>query len=251
MTGHMLVNGVRIKLATDYDDMCNQAAQKIVDRIASRTQLNILVPTGITPAGVYRRLRVQKPAFFERVAFFNMDEYCTATGSGFEMIPEADPASYRRYMQEHLFNDITPAASFFPGIENVKNPGHYDRLIESANGIDLCLNAVGEDGHTFGFNLPGSAFDSTTRLVRLSAGARKVNKGLTGLVTPVYAVTVGLGTGMAAKEVIFLVSGKRKAAILKRILSAKEPTTALPATILKRHPRCHWIVDADATQDLC
>jgi 6-phosphogluconolactonase/glucosamine-6-phosphate isomerase/deaminase len=56
---------------------------------------------------------------------------------------------------------------------------------------------------------------------------------------------------MAAKEVIFLVSGKRKAAILKRILAAKKPTSALPATILKHHPRCHWIVDADAAQELC
>src|SRR5436853_796693 len=57
--------------------------------------------TGSTPVGLYRELiRLHKEAAldFSRVITFNLDEYLP-------MSPD-DPNSYRRWMQETLFNHI-------------------------------------------------------------------------------------------------------------------------------------------------
>src|SRR2546425_11257918 len=59
------------------------------------------LPTGSTPVGLYRELiRLHKEAGldFSRVITFNLDEY-------FPISPE-DPQSYRRWMNETLFNHI-------------------------------------------------------------------------------------------------------------------------------------------------
>src|SRR5262249_38818167 len=57
------------------------------------------LPTGSTPVGLYRELvRLHREAGldFSRVITFNLDEYFPMAG--------ADPQSYRRWMQENLFN---------------------------------------------------------------------------------------------------------------------------------------------------
>jgi glucosamine-6-phosphate deaminase len=129
-------------------------------------------------------------------------------------------------MKEKLFDALGEVRSFFPDETSAEHEGSYDEQIAAEGGIDLCLNAIGEDGHTFGFNSPGSAFDSRTRLVSVSEG-----------------------TGMSAKQVLVLVSGKRKAEILRRIM--KGPISPdVPATILRQHPNCQWIVDEAAASRL-
>src|SRR5262245_41957957 len=62
------------------------------------------LPTGSTPVGLYRELiRLHKEAGldFGRVITFNLDEY-------FPMPPD-DPHSYRRWMQETLFDHVNIA----------------------------------------------------------------------------------------------------------------------------------------------
>jgi len=179
-----------------------------------------------------------------------MDEYCLRLGDQIKMIPETHPASFRLYMKQNLFDSIRPSASDFPGIENINQSGRYDEIIERFGGIDLCLNALGEDGHTFGFNFPGTSRYAKTRLVRITGQTRSINKRLTGFKTPGYAITIGLATGMAAKEILFLVSGERKADILREVICAPEITENIPATLLKDHPLCHWIVDQKAASQL-
>lgn len=246
MAQEMTYNGVRISLVADYLELSRFAADIILKRIDSESKFNLLVPTGTTPLGVYGILRKQDTARFGHVAFFNMDEYCIKLGDQMELIPESQPASYKRYMKENLLDSITPAASYFPGVENVRQPGHYDGIIKRLGGIDLCLNAMGEDGHTFGFNFPGTPRDVKTRCVKITDQTKSVNERLTELKTPEYAITIGLMTGMESKEILFLVSGERKADILRRIIYAPEITQDIPATILREHSRCHWIVDEKA-----
>ena len=94
--------------------------------------------------------------------------------------------------------------------------------------------------------MPGTPFDSATRLVKINEQTRAVNEGLTGLDTPEFAITVGLRTGMESKEILFLVSGGRKAEILYQVIYAAKPIPEIPATILKNHPNCRWIVDKKA-----
>ncbi len=246
----IVLRGHRLVITADDEEMSRFAAETILERLTKKPDLRLLVPTGTTPIGTYLILRNEYPDRFQEAVFFNMDEYCSQSAGNWELVPESDPVSYRSYMNQHLFTRLRPKASYFPDTKNITHEGLYDRLIEETGGIDLCLNALGEDGHTFGFNFPGTSFDSQTRLVQIAAETRSVNRTLTGMETPAHAVTVGLGTGMQSREVLFLVSGERKAEILARVLHGPEPTTSLPASLLKRHPRCLWLVDEAAASCL-
>lgn len=243
-------NGIDVTIASDYEELGRLAANIILERIYSHPKMTLLVPTGTTPLGVYRVLRHQNPKIFKKATFLNMDEYCILVDDKMMLIPETHPNSYKRYMNENLFNRITPEASYFPGIENVKELGHYDNFIKNLGGIDLCLDSIGQDGHTFGFNHPGTSFDSRTRLIRINKETREINRRLTGLETPEYAITTGLKTGVESREIIFLVSGERKADILYKVIYAVEPTPDIPATILRQHSNCIWIVDKKAASKL-
>lgn len=222
------------------------AAEMIIQKISVRPCLNLLVPTGDTPKGVYRILQEQNPKLFDCTTFFNMDEYCRFVSGTLELVAEKDPVSYRYYMEKHLFRVLSFQASHFPSRENITHEGIYDGIIRKAGGIDLCLNAFGEDGHTFGFNFPGTSFGSRTRIIEVSEETKNVNSGLTGMETPPYAITTGLLTGMESREVIILVSGHRKARILAKILQSPKPSIEVPASIMKTHHSCLWIVDEAA-----
>jgi len=51
---------------------------------------------------------------------------------------------------------------------------------------------------------------------------------------------------MDSREILFLVSGQRKADILHKVLYTREPDPLIPATLLKSHLQCRWIVDEAA-----
>ena len=55
---------------------------------------------------------------------------------------------------------------------------------------------------------------------------------------------------MKSKKVIFLVLGERKSAILKKIIYS-DVSTDIPASILKKHENCVWVVDEKAISLLC
>ena len=250
MNYEITINGIKLTIVATYEEMCHLAADMLLERIRNNPAMSLLVPTGSTPLGLYDILAKEHSGALGQATFFNMDEYCVMDKGHIAMIPETHPAGYRNYMQENLFDRVLPKATHFPGIENVQEEGYYDRFIKDSGGVDLCLNAMGEDGHTFGFNSPGTSFGSRTRLVKVGEETRGVNEELTGMKTPEYAITVGLLTGMESKEILFLVSGKRKADILRKVMLAQEPTPFIPATILREHHQCHWIVDEKAASNL-
>ncbi len=243
-------NGIRITVAKDYQELSDIAARIILDRIKAKPSLTLLVPTGTTYQGVYKIISNHPDkAIFSQLKFFNMDEYCLPQGKGLKMIAESDEVSYHFFMKKHLFGVISPARSFFPGIENIKKKGAYDELMAKEGGIDICLNAMGEDGHVFGFNFPGTSFASRTRMVEVNPETSQVNKKLTGLETPNHAITIGIQTGMHSREALFLVSGKRKARKLKQAIYG-QVTEEVPASIMRKHGNCRWIVDLEAASEL-
>ncbi|MBD3248567.1 glucosamine-6-phosphate deaminase [Candidatus Woesearchaeota archaeon] len=236
-------NDIEITVADDYPEMCRIASEIILKSIEGSKETNLLVPTGTTPKGIYKILSGKD--VFENVRFFNFDEYCTEGG----LLPEDDPRSYKYYMKKHIFDNIDCLESYFPSEKNISEEGAYDRLIAEKGGIDICLVACGEDGHIFGFNFPGSSFDSVTRKVKMDEDTLRVNKKLTGMDVPEYAVTTGISTGMKSRKIVFIVSGKRKAEILKKIVYS-DISEEIPASVLRKHKNCVWIVDKGAASEL-
>ena len=62
------------------------------------------------------------------------------------------------------------------------------------------------------------------------------------------AVTLGVATILAAREVIVLVSGRGKRQALRGLLDGPS-TPDLPASALQRHPNCTILADNDARPD--
>ncbi|MBL7131115.1 MAG: glucosamine-6-phosphate deaminase [Candidatus Omnitrophica bacterium] len=241
-------NKIKVIVAKDYKEMSRLAADLILSRIRSKKKINLLLPAGDTPKGVYSILSKQPEDLLKKVVFFNFDEYCQNDGR--KRISEDNPLSYRYFMKRHLFNNIRKVKDYFANEENIKQEGAYDRKIKTLGGIDLCLDTLGRDGHTFGFNFPGTSFDSVSRRVKMNKEIKRINEKKTGYKTPDYALTTGIKTGMQSKEILFLASGKEKADIIRKVIYAKKPTTKIPATVLRLHPNCCWIIDEDAASKL-
>src|SRR5690606_36439146 len=86
----------------------------------------------------------------------------------------------------------------------------YERKIESVGGLDLQLLGIGRTGH-IGFNEPGSAPNSGTRLVTLDDLTRRdASRDFGGKENvPRKAITMGIGTIFKAREIILMAwSGK-------------------------------------------
>jgi len=165
--------------------------------------------------------------------------------------------SYHAYMKENLFDKINCRKWFLPDVskstdlEIERSCADYEERIQACGGIDLQLIGFGRSGH-IGFNEPGSAPDSTTRLVKLHpmtrADAAPSFGGLPHV--PTLAVTMGIKTILSARTLIAIAVGESKAEIVRKSLS--DPISSLiPATYIRTHPNARIYLDPPAARLLC
>lgn len=231
-------------------------AQRIAKLITSNNtthKLTILgLATGASPVRVYEeliRLYKQEGLSFKNVITFNLDEY-------FPMLPNA-AQSYVRFMHEKLFNhiDIHPnnihiPNGNIPAEEVAEFCMDYEKKIAEYGGIDLQLLGIGRTGH-IGFNEPGSAPNSGTRLVTLDNLTRKdAAKDFNGKENvPKKAITMGIGSIFKAKEILLLAWGDKKADIIKKAVET-DINANVPATFLQLSNQVEFILDEAAASSL-
>jgi glucosamine-6-phosphate deaminase len=208
--------------------------------------------TGSTPVKLYReliRLHREEGLSFRNVVTFNLDEY-------YGLSPQ-HPESYRHFMAVQLFNhiDIPPENihvpdGLIPRSDVFAYCQDYERKIVAAGGIDLQILGIGRTGH-IGFNEPGSGIDSRTRMVALDRLTRRdAARDFRGEANvPAYAITMGVGTILQAKEVALLAWGESKAAILRQAIEGPL-AESVPASFLQRHPNCRCYIDEAAAREL-
>ncbi len=208
--------------------------------------------TGATPTGVYEeliRLHKEDGLSFRNVVTFNLDEYWP--------MPPDSVQSYRRFMQEHLFDhvDIDPGNTHVPDgrLALADIPAFcdsYERAIRDAGGLDIQVLGVGRTGHV-GFNEPGSPADSRTRLITLDRVTRMdASSDFFGeWNVPRKAITMGVGTILDARRVLLLAFGEHKAAIIQKAVEG-EVTRAVAASFLQNHPDACFILDPAAAAEL-
>jgi len=240
---------MRARVFPDYETMSAAAADVLTQRLGEDPSAVLLLPTGTTPLGMYRRLVAMHRSgevTFAEATFFNLDEYL-----GLE--PD-HPASYHVYMKEHFYGliDAAPARTLVPD-GSARDPDaeceRYEAAISEAGGIDVCVLGIGRNGH-IGFNEPGASFDSRTRVVRLSESTRKVNAAdFEANRAPKRAITVGMATIFESKEVLLLASGTNKAGAVAAALEGDVSET-VPASMLNGHPDASLFLDEDAASSL-
>ncbi len=127
----------------------------------------------------------------------------------------------------------------------------YESAIREAGGVDLQLLGLGQNGH-IGFNEPGSSLGSGTRAKALTEETLRANQddlpALDGH-RPQAAITVGLGTILAAPSCLLLAVGSAKAPAVAAMIEG--PVTArVPASVLQQHPNATVVLDASAAAEL-
>jgi glucosamine-6-phosphate deaminase len=229
-----------------------EIAALIRQRQAEQRGVVLGLATGSTPISLYAELvRLHREAglSFANVTTFNLDEY-------YPIAPD-HAQSYRRFMRTHLFDhvDIDPARTHLPSgtVPKAEVDAHcaaYEAMIAAAGGIDFQILGIGRTGH-IGFNEPGSARHSLTRLVTLDPLTRRDAAGDFGgdAGTPRHALTMGVRSIMNARRVVLMAWGQHKADIV-RAAAEGEVNNHVTASFLQEHPAALFVLDAAAAGSL-
>lgn len=238
------------------DIASKKVARRITDLIVKKQNNGenaiLGLATGVTPIGVYHelvRIHKEEGVSFKNVITFNLDEYYPMKATSAQ--------SYVTFMKENLFDhiDIDMANVHIPDgtLALEKIPAYcldYEKKITNMGGLDLQILGIGRTGH-IGFNEPGSAPNSGTRLVTLDDMTRRDASRDFGSKenVPTKAITMGIGTIFKAREIILMAWNIKKAAIIKKAVEG-EISSEVPATYLQLSDHVEFILDQDAASEL-
>ena len=237
---------MRIYQEADYEAMSRRAANLISAEVIRKPDCVLGLATGSSPVGAYMKLvdwYKKGDVDFSRVRTVNLDEYLG--------LPRENDQSYYYFMHHNLFDHVNlpEGASNLPnGMAEDMNAecARYDALIRSLGGVDLQLLGIGHDGH-IGFNEPCDHFPTGTHVVDLAERTIEANQRFFASrdEVPRKAVTMGIGTIMAARKVVLVASGAEKAPIVKEAFFGPV-TPQVPASILQMHPDVTLVADEAA-----
>lgn len=230
---------------THEEDFHKVAAHIVASLVQTSPRAVLGLATGGTPVGLYRELiQIHKQGLvsFAKVKSYNLDEYAG--------LPTEHPASYRTFMNEHLFNhiDINLENTHVPDGQATDLDAEcrlYDEMLSEAV-IDLQVLGIGHNGH-IGFNEPADSLNPATHVVTLLEQTREANSRYFGSVddVPAQAITMGVGSIMKARQILLLVRGADKAEIIHRAVTGPI-TTQCPASLLQLHSNVTVLLDAEA-----
>lgn len=231
----------------EFDDLSKEAAKLIATKIRNKPDLVLGLATGSSPLGIYKeliRLHKEEGLDFSKVTTFNLDEYVG--------LPPSHDQSYHYFMKRNLFDHINLDERYIHVPHGMakdidKFCSWYEKRIKDAGGIDLQILGIGANGH-IAFNEPGSSLGSRTRIKTLTEKTRNDNARFFSNMAevPKYAITMGVGTIMDAKELVLIANGKSKANAIKA--SVEGPITAMcPASIIQMHQKAYVFADEEAS----
>ena len=222
------------------------AAELVANRIRARTRTRVLLPTGHTPRGLYAALRdhaADGSLPSEDLTVLGLDEYL---GVGAD-----DPRSFHASLDGELAGipigrrEALDGAATDPAAEAAR----YQAVLDTAP-VDLAVLGLGRDAHV-AFNEPGSQPGDGVRRVGLNpstiAAAAADFSGADRV--PREALTVGLRTLLAARELLLIVTGADKAEALRAALEGPIGPAA-PASLLRGHPCLTVLCDRAAAARL-
>lgn len=237
---------MRIYKTKDYDALSRKAASVIAAQVTLKPDSVLGLATGSSPLGTYKYLIERSKdgeLDFSEVKTANLDEYRGLT--------RENDQSYYYFMYHNLFQHINI------NMENTNIPdgttsdakaeaARYDQVIRDLGGVDLQLLGLGHNGH-IGFNEPSDYFAMGTHCVDLQPSTIEANKRFFASIddVPKQAFTMGIGTIMAARKILLIVSGNEKAQILYDALCGPV-TSHVPASILQMHPNVIVVADEAA-----
>lgn len=225
----------KIVVCRDYAEVSRRAADVFAEYIRENPNGVLGLATGSSPEGLYDCLAADYAAGkldFSGLTSYNLDEYYP--------IEPTHEQSYRRFMDEHLFDrvNIDKSRTYVPdGL--TKDPeafcADYDARVAAAGGIGIQLLGVGRNGH-IGFNEPDTALIGATHVTDLTPNTIEANSRFFASENdvPRQAITMGIDNIMDAKQIVLVISGANKHDALMALMSGKYDTEK-PVTLLRGH----------------
>lgn len=235
---------------TQREQECGIIVADIIAGAIGSGATTVGLATGSSPLSVYRELirrhREQGLTFAGMQAFL-LDEYVG--------LPPSHPQSYANVIRAEFTDHIDIDPDRVHGPDGVADDifiaaEEYDALIADAGPVDVQLLGIGGNGH-IGFNEPGSSLGSRTRVKTLTERTRHDNARFFDSIddVPRHVITQGLGTISAARHLVLIATGGRKAAAIAAAVEG--PLTAsCPASVLQLHPHVTVVVDDAAAAQL-
>jgi len=239
--------GTEIKIVPDSPALNRVAAAEFQtaaeSAIAERDWFSVALSGGNTPRSLYSLLAQEyKTALpWNKIHISFGDE---------RYVPPDHPDSNYRMANEALFSHVPIPAGNIHRVRTELDPEsaakEYESELRTQFGLknndlprfDLVLLGLGDDGHTASL-FPGSAaLQETSRLVV----ANWVEKFQTFRITLTFPVL------NHAAEVLFLVSGKGKAQILKEVLGPTGATEFPSQRVRPENGRLLWLADQEAAR---
>jgi len=223
----------------DEERVARTAAELIANRLRARPAARLLLSGERAPAGLYAALRAharhgELPS--RSATVLTLDELVG-------LAPD-DPRSRSAMLARELRGVELAALHRLDGAaaDLAAECSRHQTELDAAP-LDLAVLGLGSDGHV-AFDEPGSRLDEPTREVRLTAETRReLGDG------PERALTVGLGTVLASRELLVLATGASRAHALRAML-LDAPSPATPASLLRAHPRLTVVCDRAAAAAL-
>jgi 6-phosphogluconolactonase len=249
-----MLAGVRV--LADARALADAVADRVVaaarDAIDSRGRFVIALSGGSTPRDTYACLAAEPRASevdWSRVHVLWGDERC---------VPPDDARSNYRMARETLLDRVPVPVANVHRIHGEGPPAdaavRYETTVrallgtpsgpprvEGGSRIDMILLGLGEDGHTASLFPCGVALSERSRWV-VAEHVAAVSMWRITLTAPVID---------ASADILFVVAGGEKAAILRRVLAGPRSPGELPAQmIVPLDGRMRWFVDAAAASAL-
>jgi glucosamine-6-phosphate deaminase len=239
---------LRIEVYPDRESLGLAAAREAAQALAHATAKGdtaVIFAAAPSQNATLAALTESSGISWQRVTGLHMDEYVG--------LPADHPASFRRYLREHLAARV-PLQAFHwidaDGSDVAAVCTAYQQQLRRLQ-PSLCLLGIGENGH-LAFNDPGEArFDDPddVRVVSLDRACREqqVAEGHFPDVeaVPRQAVTLTVPALMRTRHLVASVPGERKAEAVRRALF--EPISEdCPASILRTHPQATLYLDKES-----
>jgi glucosamine-6-phosphate deaminase len=221
-------------------------ARVLAQKIEASGRAAAIFATGASQFDFLAALTRRREIDWSRVVAFHLDEYLA--------MPADHPASFRRYLQEHLFGIVKPGEVHLirgDAEDAEAECRRYEALLRQASPIDIACIGIGENGHIAFNDPPVADFNDPKRvkLVELDDACRRQQYGEGWFPTfeavPRRAFSQTIPSIMAARAVSCVVPEQRKAEAVKNALLGPI-ATACPASILRRHPNAILYLDQES-----
>lgn len=206
--------------------------------LSGKEELRIIFAAAPSQNEVLRNLAQSPNIPWERIHAFHMDEYLG--------LDPAAPQGFGNFLRDRLFG-LVP----FKSVHYLRDPESYAQLLAAAP-IDLCCLGIGENGHIAFNDPPVADFNDpkAVKVVELDRICREqqVHDGCFATLSdvPTHAMTLTIPTLFACRHLVCTVPAAAKRTAVTRLLTEETVSTALPASIMRRHPSASLFLDAES-----